>query len=430
MAATNYTPISLYYSTTASAVPTAGNLISGELAINITDGKLYYKNNSGVVTLIAGATAGPAGGSNNQVQYNSSGLLTGSANLTFNGTTLTANTIGAFILSGNITQTGNPSINIGSGALTAGASSLGGLTITGTGVINVPQTGSTQAINITANAASNAVLKLDATADNGYGAAVDYRSKTTGGVSNAWAVGTGVTGGSNAFEWYDGTAQRMRLDIGGGLTITGALSATLNSSTTTGIATNNNSSGTLARNGLLATGDAQNGFFGVNGSGYTGVSGWADAGIININSASNGMIIGLDGVTKLQVTSTGLAVTGSTRLTGGNGDQLYLDNTGQRYTQLHFQRSSVAKADIYWDNDTSTFNIRNIVGSEVAITGALSVTTTIKTGGYTVATLPAGTVGMRAYVTDATAPTYNGALTGGGAVTVPVFYNGAAWVSA
>jgi hypothetical protein len=93
MAATGYTPIQLYYSTTAAAVPTAGNLASGELAINITDGKLYYKSNAGVVTLLAGATAGPAGGSNTQVQFNSSGALAGSANLTFNGTTLVANDI-------------------------------------------------------------------------------------------------------------------------------------------------------------------------------------------------------------------------------------------------------------------------------------------------------------------------------------------------
>lgn len=50
--------------------------------------------------------------------------------------------------------------------------------------------------------------------------------------------------------------------------------------------------------------------------------------------------------------------------------------------------------------------------------------------GFTVATLPAGTEGDRAYVTDASAPTYNGALTGGGTVKVPVFFNGAAWVSA
>jgi len=53
MAANGFTPISLFYSTTASAAPTAGNLTSGELAINITDGKLFYKDNSGVVQTIA-----------------------------------------------------------------------------------------------------------------------------------------------------------------------------------------------------------------------------------------------------------------------------------------------------------------------------------------------------------------------------------------
>lgn len=57
--------------------------------------------------------------------------------------------------------------------------------------------------------------------------------------------------------------------------------------------------------------------------------------------------------------------------------------------------------------------------------------TTVRLGGYTVATLPAaGTAGRTAYVTDATAPTYLGALTGGGAVVCPVFDNGVAWVSA
>ena len=54
----------------------------------------------------------------------------------------------------------------------------------------------------------------------------------------------------------------------------------------------------------------------------------------------------------------------------------------------------------------------------------------IRLKGFTVATLPAGTQGDTAFVTDATTPTWNGALTGGGTVTVPVFYNGTAWVSA
>jgi len=52
---------------------------------------------------------------------------------------------------------------------------------------------------------------------------------------------------------------------------------------------------------------------------------------------------------------------------------------------------------------------------------------------YTVATLPStsplAVTGNMAYVTDATAPTYLGTLTGGGTVVCPVFYNGTAWVS-
>jgi hypothetical protein len=53
MAASGFTPISLYRSSTAAAVPLSANLTNGELAINITDGKLYYKDNLGVVTLLA-----------------------------------------------------------------------------------------------------------------------------------------------------------------------------------------------------------------------------------------------------------------------------------------------------------------------------------------------------------------------------------------
>jgi hypothetical protein len=92
MAQTNYTPISLYYSTTASAVPLAANLVSGELAININtaDGKLYYKDSAGVVQLLAQKGGGIGTSSNTQILFNSGGSVAGSANLTFNGTTLTA----------------------------------------------------------------------------------------------------------------------------------------------------------------------------------------------------------------------------------------------------------------------------------------------------------------------------------------------------
>ena len=89
MAQAGFTPLSLYYTTTAAAAPTAGNLVPGELAINITDGKLYYEDNAGVVQVIATkATATGPAGSNTQVQFNSSGNFGASSNFAWTGTTL------------------------------------------------------------------------------------------------------------------------------------------------------------------------------------------------------------------------------------------------------------------------------------------------------------------------------------------------------
>jgi hypothetical protein len=60
MAQTGYTPILIYASGTATNVPSASNLTSGstgaELALNYADGKLYFKNSSGSVTLLANAS--------------------------------------------------------------------------------------------------------------------------------------------------------------------------------------------------------------------------------------------------------------------------------------------------------------------------------------------------------------------------------------
>ena len=57
MAQTGFTPVVIYNSGTTTNVPLAANLAYGELAINYTDGKLFYKNGSGVVVSFAsGAT--------------------------------------------------------------------------------------------------------------------------------------------------------------------------------------------------------------------------------------------------------------------------------------------------------------------------------------------------------------------------------------
>jgi hypothetical protein len=107
MSQANFTPISLYYSTTASAVPTAANLVPGELAINTNDGKLYYEDSSGVVQVLATKSTGSIGGSNTQVQFNNSGSLGGSSGLTWDGSFLTTSSIkNTALTSGRVTYAG------------------------------------------------------------------------------------------------------------------------------------------------------------------------------------------------------------------------------------------------------------------------------------------------------------------------------------
>ena len=73
MAQTGYTPLFIYSSTTAAATPAAGNLTNGtlgsELAINITDGKLFYKDNSNVVQVIGWKVVPATAGGTGQTSY-------------------------------------------------------------------------------------------------------------------------------------------------------------------------------------------------------------------------------------------------------------------------------------------------------------------------------------------------------------------------
>jgi len=76
--------------------------------------------------------------------------------------------------------------------------------------------------------------------------------------------------------------------------------------------------------------------------------------------------------------------------------------------------------------DTSPTLITPVLG--VATGTSLRATGVLGTGGYTVAGLPAGTIGDRAYVTNALAPAFGATVVGGGAVTIPVFYDGTNWI--
>ena len=212
MAQTGYTPISLYYSTTASTAPTAGNLVAGELAINTTDGKLYYKDTAGVVQIL-GTKGGVGTSSTTQVLYNSSGLVVGSANMTFDGTTLTSTFSGAH--NGTVGAT-TPA----TGAFTtlSYSSTLTG----GTGIVNL---GSGQFYkdasgNVGIGTSSPTIARLHIAGYNGGSAYPIRMTSSFSGVE--WAFETGganAAGSFLAFRDIGNSAERMRIFASGGVSI-------------------------------------------------------------------------------------------------------------------------------------------------------------------------------------------------------------------
>jgi hypothetical protein len=97
MSQSGFTPIQLYRSSTAAAVPTAGNLVAGELAINTTDEKLYFENTSGVVKLLTSSafvgtvtSVGLSGGTTG-LTVSGTNPITSSGTFTLGGTLAVAN---------------------------------------------------------------------------------------------------------------------------------------------------------------------------------------------------------------------------------------------------------------------------------------------------------------------------------------------------
>jgi hypothetical protein len=216
MAATGYTPISLYYSSTASNQPAAGDLVYGELAINITDGKLYYKNNSNVVTLLASAAAA---------------ALTLPVTVPNGGTGLTTIPINRLLIgNGSSSVTTSSSLQFLSGVLQVGpGSALGGTTnpflaVTGNADNYIQQyifnanTGASASADYVAYAdnSSDAHGWMDmgftssVYADSTYtitGANEGYllaSAPTGSGASGNMVFGTDSTGTTNAYQWYVG----------------------------------------------------------------------------------------------------------------------------------------------------------------------------------------------------------------------------------
>jgi hypothetical protein len=260
MAQSNYTPIQLYRTSTAAAAPSAGNLADGELAINLTDEALYFKNAAGVVKLLADSSGALGSVTSVDVSGGTTGLTTSGGPITSSGTITLAGTLAvANGGTGVTTSTGTGSVVLsnsptlvtpvlGAASATSIANGLGAVgtpsyTFTGdtnTGIYSPAADtlafveGGVEAMRIDSSGnvgigTSSPTFKLVAANNTfdgvGLGSSSTYSFVTIGGYfsSTAGAAQIGYERTNGAFVFGNGTrdvpTERMRIDNSGNVGI-------------------------------------------------------------------------------------------------------------------------------------------------------------------------------------------------------------------
>jgi hypothetical protein len=214
MAQAGFTPIKLYFSSTTTNVPVAGNLANGELAINITDGKLFYKDNAGVVQVIATKAA-------------AAGVLSfsgGTTGLTPNTATSGAVTLAGTLVVGN-GGTGLATLAIGSLPYGAGTSAFGSLAIGTAGQVLTVNSGATAPQYVAQSTLSVGSATTSTNIAGGAAGSVPYN--TAAATTAFLSIGTAgqvltVNSGATAPQYVD----QSTLSVGSATTATTATTAT------------------------------------------------------------------------------------------------------------------------------------------------------------------------------------------------------------
>ncbi len=94
-------------------------------------------------------------------------------------------------------------------------------------------------------------------------------------------------------------------------------------------------------------------------------------------------------------------------------------NLNELTTRQHDQLQSISGGGTYHLSSTEYGNLLSTVQRDNVVLSQAS---------YTVATLPAGSLGKRTFVTDATVTTFATIVAGTGANTVPVYHDGTNWM--
>ena len=254
MSQTGYTPILIYGSGTTTNVPSTSNLTTGatgvELALNYTDGKLFYKDNNGTLQVLA--TSGV--GNNITWSYgNLSAVIGGTAALQVPSGT-TANRPGATTLTtANLTlATGgvfavSPALST---ALTLNQAVVITGTLTGTATITGYTSGNTYYVIATSTSSFTLSSSLNGTAITTTAGTVTGLAFTLGSPNTAmFRYNTTLS----QFEGYNGTAWGgIGGGLGGGSILTNTTTVTTNATISSG--TNGLSVGPVTiNNGITVT---------------------------------------------------------------------------------------------------------------------------------------------------------------------------------
>jgi len=167
---------------------------------------------------------------------------------------------------------------------------------------------------------------------------------------------------------------------------------------------------------------------------FAGVSTFSNTMTLNgsftVNTPSTSLI-NIGGTSQTGALSIGRSTLGQTLTLGNNATGTSTINIGRTSATLTINMAYGANS-----SSTKTINIgtgstggaTNITIGEPTYASTTLIQGVLNQTVYTVATLPATTSGARSFVSDALAPAMGVPVVGGGAVSIPVYYNGTNWL--